>query len=892
MARPIRELVPELPEALDRVVQWLMEKRRADRPQSAEEVARALEEIAGSALTLPGAGLALETGRSVGREAEHRKVWSLVGDATGVRLVLVSGGDGREQRRFAAQVASDAGRRSLRGVRIGPSEDPSRTIVAAFRSVALGQGSAAAARLLGVVGDGRGIVARSTASLGAYVVDDVAELIAEYDRATVLVLEDAEGLDAEAMSLLQGLAGACQRHKARLTVVATVSGPDSAAGTALRRVIAQVGTVFLAPLDVRATALTLGELLHRRPAPMELARLVHQRSQGHPSRVEATLRALVDDGAIAVRDDDENRIEWTGAAGEAIRFQTSLDDVEARLDRLPIVARRALEVLAIAGGRAGRKLLAAGLGWSESATELLADDLIERGVLRGAQASDELEAFDPVLLHTINLQLLPARRFVIHQLIADVIPLDPPTPAAVRTLLAVGRSEAALRSGLSCGLDMLQRGIIHEALALMEELSGAANHPGLESSVRAEYHLLLGRLVRAVRPMDPRSIRSIHAADRLVVAPSDKARVQEAYAELQAAIGHQGNYRKHLLAGWELAGPEGGGVAGNLALKLAWSRLNEGDLAQAVVWAGRARAAEPGLARRVSILDAAVDLLRGDLARADEVLQALIAGPTEDPVARWDATVWRAQVLRRQGRYSAALEPLERALEESRDGVSPVSWLRLLLAVGEVELDLARLGAAQERVDEALAAMFRGESLELRLSARLVHGRIQVASGQLAAARYVLNEVKEQADLAGLTLLAERARGALAEALWAVGQRKESMELFRRSIVRLMEVGDVVSLVDVVIARARAVGGLEEPAKSFKPVAGLLDRPEFRVLYLESCLAELRWARAKDDASGVARALAESQSVFNGMAARQARVEQAALRVHPWMRELRRALEK
>jgi hypothetical protein len=80
------------------------------------------------------------------------------------------------------------------------------------------------------------------------------------------------------------------------------------------------------------------------------------------------------------------------------------------------------------------------------------------------------------------------------------------------------------------------------------------------------------------------------------------------------------------------------------------------------------------------------------------------------------------------------------------------------------------------------------------------------------------------------------------------------------------------------------------PEQLFAPVAALLDNPAFRVLYLEFALAELRWAGARQDRAAADRNLREVQSVLHGIAARQAKTEAAALRVHPWTREVRRAM--
>jgi hypothetical protein len=101
-----------------------------------------------------------------------------------------------------------------------------------------------------------------------------------------------------------------------------------------------------------------------------------------------------------------------------------------------------------------------------------------------------------------------------------------------------------------------------------------------------------------------------------------------------------------------------------------------------------------------------------------------------------------------------------------------------------------------------------------------------------------------------------------------------------------------VALADVVVGHARALAARVSPSALFEPVQGLLDDPGFRVLYLESALAELRWAKARGDVAAISRNLREAQSVLQGIAARQERTEASALRVHPWTREVRNAMAR
>jgi hypothetical protein len=273
---------------------------------------------------------------------------------------------------------------------------------------------------------------------------------------------------------------------------------------------------------------------------------------------------------------------------------------------------------------------------------------------------------------------------------------------------------------------------------------------------------------------------------------------------------------------------------------------------------------------------------------ADVFAQVLEAheGRGGHDVTRWRALAGWADVMRLMGQYSLVLSKLPDAVVEARSGSSPPAFVGLLLSLATCELDLFRLGRAQECVDELLATIVQGERLHLRVAMRLLHGRIQLASGQLGGANYMLQEVVEQADLADLTVLASLGRAFLGETRWALGDRRESLDLYRDAMVGLSEAGDQRALMDVAVSRARALGGREDPSRGFYLIRELLEREDLVPLQVENLLAQYRWSRVQGQGEEASRFLADAREALRTLASRQHPIEQAAMRVHPWTREV------
>ena len=244
-----------------------------------------------------------------------------------------------------------------------------------------------------------------------------------------------------------------------------------------------------------------------------------------------------------------------------------------------------------------------------------------------------------------------------------------------------------------------------------------------------------------------------------------------------------------------------------------------------------------------------------------------------------------AECLRHQGRYSEATRALDQALPRYREGQAPSFHVRILLALAWCEVDLCRLGRAQECVDELGAILRTGEHLHLRLQSELVWGRILIASGQYEDAYSILAGLYRRAGVAGLKVISEHARALLAETLWMVGQHDDASSLFDQAQNKLSRCGDVPVLVEACIARARATNGAADPDDIFQPVQFFLRTQPSHVARLERGIAQGFFLQGHGRAPDAA--FQEARAALDRIRQNLTETDQAALRVHPWARVLR-----
>lgn len=884
------ELVPTLPNELQPLVARMMAKKRKDRPDRAEEVGRELERIAGQALGLPGYGLALYDDRCVGREVEHRRLWRGLLESVPGYTVVVHGGDEAERRRFAHQAGRDAARRGWTAMGCAPGVDPGAELAHALSMLVMGDDPEAL--VLRDVLEGpwgpRTEVLRP-------LVPHLTRRLLQARVPTLLVFEELPKFGALEVELIARLAREARQSGAPLRLLIAADDPED---PAVRMVCKRAGTHSALPLDgldARRTGLAVAQLLHRRPPPPGTVRRLHSATGGHPSLLAAVVEDLVLEGRIQVRGTEGDRVEWSlDETADQDLPEPVREAFESRLHDLTVPEIRALEVLAIAGGSTASPVIARALGVRAEQVDLLLHGLVDRGLVNweGLPASPASMP-DALMVRWLDQTVTPVRRVVVQGLVADAVELQEPSAAQVRVLLGVGRYATAVQRAMAVAAGMVRRGRAADALDLLERARPHLQAEGLSDADQVRFHLMHASCLHRIKPMDARAGRAIQAAEALALQGVDKARVAYERAQLFAALGHYSNHLKSLQEAWQvLADASPSRLRGDVALDMADARFVRAELREARRWYEIAiRDARSTNDRevydRARIGQARVMLASSDVRGAEFLFADVIETERNhpDPAIRHLATAGWGRALRWQGRWSETVQPLHEAVAEARLSQSIESWVALATAAAEVELDLFRLGGAQDLVEEVLQALGPGERLQSRIEARLMQARITLASGQLGAAAFQLSEVVQQAAKAEFSLLAARARAALAEARMGQGATDEGKDLYKQAMLPLMTAGDHLGLADACLSRARAVGDTEDPDKIFLLVKKL-DEGTLRTLRLGRFLAEARWRRARGDG---AAAVTAAREAFDALVAELDPIEQSAMRVHPWAHELHRA---
>lgn len=894
-AKPITRVVPSLDSRLDALVQRMMAKPRHARPARAEDVGREIERIAGEPLGLAANALALYDDQSVGRAAEQRMLWTDLEASPPGHVVVLCGGDDPERRRFTHQAGRDAAKRGWWAMGCAPGVDPAAELSQALAMLVVGD-DAEGVMLRQVFHGPSGARPEVVRSL----LPTIVARLAASRVSTLFVVDDLPGFGALEVETISRLASLARQRGAPLRMIL---GADDAENVVVGRIAAHAQSasrLLLTGLDAKATGLAVAHLLHRRPPPPGTVRRLLSATGGHPTLITSMVHEMASRGEIEVRGADGARIEWLPSEDpeigerlpEPVRFA-----LEQRIRDLSVVEIRALEVLAVAGGSTHAPVIARAMGMRPEQAELLLRGLVEQGHIawEGLPASPA-SVPDPLLVRWLDETVSSVRRLVIQYLIADAVEQQEQSAAQVRILLGVGRYPVAAVRAVAVAAALLRRGRAADAAELLDDVRPHVDDPALGVDSRIRFHLLYAAALHRVRPTDPRAVKAVQAAEALAHDDPSRAFVAFEQAELQGGIGHYANQRRYLGEAWDrLADKEPSRLRGDVVLELARAHMHRAELREAQRWLEQAmddarKTNDREVYDRARVGLGRLSLASGDAAGAEATFADVIETERNhpDPAIRHLAIAGWGHALRWQGRWSEAIGPLARAAAEARQHQSVTSWTEVAFSAAAVELDLYRLGRAQEFIEELVQAIGPGERLQLRLATRLWQARITLASGQIGQAAFALHEVMDQADKGGLVLLACQARAFLAEARWMQGAADEARELYKRSMITLMSAGDLFALSDAVISRARAIGGQEDPTKAFL-LLRKLDDAALLPLQVEKRLARARWLTATEGRLSSRLAWHASEEAITRVADRQESIERAALRVHPWTHEVHAA---
>lgn len=891
-----RKLVPELPAGLGELIVELMQKAPGDRPRTAGLVARRLEELAGRPFGIR-SPLAVHDSHVTGRELELGEIRKRMADQPNSAM-LVLGEAGSDRGRVLDAVLREAvAREDLVFVSTLREGADIEGLMGLLKSVARqGSDSTPAIRALNKLAKAN-VTQLATPRVRASLRKSVQSTfltLAESKQVVIGVhgLEHATTLTLEVLANIRAYAA---ENDLKIHILASCSAKAISANPEILRRFPDAVHVELPPLGPREIALGVGAMLGRRPPPAELSRELFQATDGQPEYIEDAVRMLVASGGIEA--DDGNRLEWAGAQVEVPVPEQARDDAESLLLSLPSLYRRVLEAIALLDDEVHLDTLASALDWEVEEVAPIAHHLVAQQILKWV-VDDRTLGWVRGRLKAVLEAGLGGLRLHAHQAtLSRAIRQHSPSAAQVRLLLATGESGEAFSRCTVAAREAFESHRYRDALAMLTPLF--SREQGVNPILVAEAHLLHARCLHVLRPLDTAAAKSLATAKKgMAGQPQKLAEVSFASAMLSAAIGHHRNHQKHLVAAWEAAeSAQSRELQAMVALEEADVARHKGKHKDASAWIDKARTAAIGARNRslmgyVTIATARVSLMTGDAAEGEATAgKAMQYFEREgDLYGYFSAVATWADTLRRQARWSEALALLTQRLPEARLAEDPQVYVQMLLSAAWCEIDLCRLGRAQELVDELAATVRKGEMLPLQLDARLVYGRILLASGQFMNAAFVLKEVHERARNAQLTVLAETSRALWAETSWHLRDRVKCKEMFQSALLGLRATGSKVAIADACAARARVMARESGPEDLFKPVAELLDGGRLPAVALERFLADGAWQRQRGDRGAMAKAYRDAAMALNRIASGLNDTDRAALRVHPWSRRIRRGL--
>lgn len=885
-----RTLTP-LPDGLALLILKLMEKHPDDRPRSAAEVAALLERIHGATFP-PTSPLALHETGCTERHVERRRIRAHIEREPGA-AVLVVGGTGSDRERVVDAVLQEGIERTDRVFfcTLRPGRDVDALLGMLKTMGRQGADERKAVRNLRRLSRANATqlaVSRVRVGLRKSVFGTLQSLLG--DAPILLGVHGLEHASPLTLEVLAGVRSSAREAGVKVALVAGCAPAVLKPGADIRRRLPDALHIDLAPLDPSAIALAVGHMLGRRPPPAELAQRLFDVTDGQATYVEEAVRGLVTSGVLEA--DEGNRLEWASRALDIEVPPTAQRDAARLLGPLPALHRRVLEALSLGDEETPVEVLEGALGWTSAEVRWVLDALVDEQilVLDGPNVRWRLPRLRPLVR-----DMAIARKGAHERTLAREMRPRAPTAGQIRLLLVTGETQLAAERCIAVARDALQAADYRAAYALLKPVVEASD--AIPVPLQGPVHLLYARCLQVLRPMDARGTKALGVARKVMGGrPELMAELDHVTAGQARRIGHLAIYEKHLTTAWSAASAASDAtMKSQIALELATHYRRRGQMKDAGRWVDEARKAGigggPSAMGHATLATAQLAMRRGQLAEAETTASKALSFFERNRLSlgEWSSVAVWVSILRRRGAYSEAMKRLSASLPSAREAQDPAVYLRLLLAGAWCEVELCRLGRAQELVDEIAATLRRGELLALRLESQLVRGRILLASGQHENAAFVLKETLERAKGSHLEVLGEAARALLGETLHHLGDHAQSRTLFAASLLGLKGMGDRLALADAAAAQGRVATDLDVAAL-YRPLEELIDSEDVPVVRLQQLLAAAAAARHRGDRGAEAAACRQAARVLNQVASRLDDTDRAALRVHPWSQRIRLGL--
>jgi DNA-binding CsgD family transcriptional regulator len=744
----------------------------------------------------------------VGRGEELRSTLAVLGNLAEGRpgVLMVSGPAGIGKTRFVSTVADQlraGGVRVMTGacLNLGAGAPPYSALIAAFRSV-----DPPAVQVLDAL---TGAVGMRRSRLFELLCSTSAALARR--RPTILVIEDAHWVDRITRDALLYLTAMVR--EGRWALVLTFRGDELAARPVAREFLDLLhrdtsAHVTLTALSLEQVATQIYGITRERPSE-EYAQHVHRRSGGVPLFVEEVLAA-----------------QAAGTTGVPDHLR---DLFQARVRGLGAAAARAVEVVAVAGGRCRERLVAEVLEADPAAVATALDRAVAADVLvtdgKGYRMRHEL------LREAVYGSLPPARRRSLHGRVAVALGAAPQPDAAALAhhWYEADEPAAAVQANLEAAalaervhapgevLTYLER-VLEHFDALPADRVAAAGGRGTLLVRAAEAAYLSGAFPSAVA-LTERCLR---------LQEPDGPDVSECWERLaryrwvsRDGVGAQEAYEKSVAT---LAADAPAAVRARVLSGYAWYLSIASQIDDATRWSQRARAAaeesSDPLERCRALLawgNARVETEHG-LAALWAARDLAIAGDAGDELARAYTALDRA--LRRHGRIAERERVLRDGLGYvAAHGVGKLYAPVMTYLLAELLLDLGRWDEAERLLDEEDPAGDVGMPAMFRQAYR---ARLAAARGQSSSVvRAVDREAALSVNIPQQPLWRSIALCSHAEAcLWSGEADQASMHAAEAGTVT----GDPICTAEAMALQARAGADLAEDARRYR--GSMLVAPE------------------------------------------------------------------
>lgn len=326
----------------------------------------------------------------------------------------------------------------------------------------------------------------------------------------LLAIDDLHVADQLSLNLFGYLALRLQRMP--IMLIGTVQRLDE---TAALRELATLGRrrgdiehLRLASLDVDAVRRILSDLKVSEAAGALLAPWLAGRSAGNPFVIEALIDQLRAEHLLILQQGSWqlDNARWMAWRAATLLPESTHDLVRLRLSALGPLARRVVELLAVAGGRLPVELIPVAMEREAPATGEAIEELLER---RLAVEQGETVALAHELLREVALHQLSSRsRQAVHRRLAAAwerhVPATPQTAEQIaRHAVACGDLERAYRYGLALLSDLPHAYTGAETVAFLQRLADLVSPAApLEDQYRlaqalGQAHRSLGQIEQA-----------------------------------------------------------------------------------------------------------------------------------------------------------------------------------------------------------------------------------------------------------------------------------------------------------------------------------------------------------------------------------------------------------